>query len=107
MVDQTEIAKTARTARDAAFNFILENNDCELTLALLDGLSLTNPELMALLAEVPKLREQGVPAAAFKAWHTELLDLLHKIPTLALEADAEAGRRSTAVADALKALNSR
>ena len=106
MVDQTEIAKTARTAR-GRLPLPPRDQRCRAHLALLDGLSLTNPELMALLAEVPKLREQGVPAAAFKAWHTELLDLLHKIPTLALEADAEAGRRSTAVADALKALNSR
>jgi hypothetical protein len=104
MVDRSEIEKTARTARDAAIRFLLEENDYETTLVLLDGLSLTSPELMALLAEIPRLRDQGVPLPAFRAWHSDLLDVLHKILQLALEADVEAQRRSRAVPDALAAL---
>jgi hypothetical protein len=103
MTDPT-IAQSARQARDVAISFILEGNDPEMTLALLDGLCLTSPEVVGLISEVTTLRGQGAPASSYRAWHADLCALLRRLVQQSLEADAEAERRSRAVPDAMAAL---
>ena len=107
MATETDIAfvtQAARQARDVAINFILETNDPELTMIFVDALCLTKSEMAGLIEEVQTLRDRGAPPSAYAAWHRDLCGVLRKLLEEAREADAEAQRKSTMVADALNAL---
>lgn len=102
--EAAEIERAAREPRDIAVNLILTADNPDITLALLEGMWVTKPEVLAMPAEVGALRGQGAPPSAYAAWHRDLCALLRRLVLEAQEADAEAERRCRAVPDALKAL---
>jgi hypothetical protein len=58
---------------------VLLCEDHQGALKLLDGLHFTTPEVSALISEVATLRAQGVPQAAFQAWHRDLAAALVRL----------------------------
>jgi hypothetical protein len=103
-IDAAEITRATREPRYIAVNLILTADNPDITLALLEGMWVTQPEVLAMLAEVGTLRGQGAPLSAYAAWHRDLCTLLRRLMQQAAEADAEAERRSGAIPDALAAL---
>jgi hypothetical protein len=102
--ERTDIDEIARAARGAGIGIIVKANDANVTLAFLDGLFITEPKILELLAEVRDLRLRGAPSSAYGSWHHDLCDVLRKLVQQSAEADAEAQRKDTVIPAALQAL---